>query len=80
MGGGGGIGGGCSRGRGAARGAGVEDGEIGIESARRAGFFTSGVCEEASAEHWDTLKHYADIAATELRQVYYAVKNALKSR
>lgn len=58
----------------------VEDSHIGIESAKRAGFFTIGIYDEASAEHWDTLKHYADIAATELRQVYYAVKNALKSR
>lgn len=54
----------------------VEDSHVGIESAKRAGFFTIGVYDPASADHWDTLKYYADIAAHSLRQVYYAFKNA----
>lgn len=53
-----------------------EDSHIGIASAKNAGFFTVGVFDAASAEHWDTLKLYADIACHSLRQAYYAFKNA----
>ena len=57
-----------------------EDSHIGIESAKKAGFFTVGIYDAASAEHWDTLKYYADIACRSLRQAYYAFKNAYNCR
>lgn len=53
-----------------------EDSHIGIASAKNAGFFTVGVFDAASADRWDTLKFYADIACHSLRQAYYAFKNA----
>ena len=53
-----------------------EDSHIGIASAKNAGFFAVGVFDAASADHWDTLNFYADIACHSLRQAYYAFKNA----
>ena len=53
-----------------------EDSHIGIASAKKAGFFTVGLYDAASAEHWDTLKYHSDLACRSLRQAYYAFKNA----
>ncbi len=54
----------------------VEDSHIGLASAKAAGFFAIGVFDKASEQHWDSVRMTADLAAHELRQVYYAMKNA----